>query len=269
MSPGRRARVAAAAVPGCQHVLGGGSPCQDAARTAAEGDLVLLAVADGHGAAAYPHSAVGSRLAADVAVEVMGALLPQLPVVTSAEVRALIARRIVFEWNRRVRHHAAMLRALDGDAWTEDIDGAWTPEVKPYGTTLVAAAITPRQAVFLRLGDGEALLVDDEGPLRVFSESDKSMGQATLSLSMREGVEHFEIAVLEPPELVVLATDGVADPYDEEPSFEEVWGGDLMDRLRAHGWTQTALGLPRSLGGLARDGDDCTVAIAWFEAEER
>jgi serine/threonine protein phosphatase PrpC len=273
MSLGSAARVAAAAVPGCQHVLAGGTPCQDAARTHVSDDVVVLAVADGHGSKAYTHSDVGARLAVDIAVEVLAAWAPTFELhaalddaAVATEIRGAVGRRLVFAWNRAVRHHAAMRGAMAGLAWPAEIDGAWSEAVKPYGTTLVAAVLTRRAALFLRLGDGEVLAVDAR-PRRIFPGSDKTMGQATESLCLRDCVERIQVSVQPTPRLVVLATDGVADPYDVDPTFEEVWGDDLRDRIQRHGWVQTALGLPRSLGALARDGDDCTVAICWLEGE--
>jgi hypothetical protein len=93
------------------------------------------------------------------------------------------------------------------------------------------------------------------------------MGQATYSFSMRSAIEHLEV-LIEPFDpsltLAVLATDGVADQYDADPSFEDEWGVRMLARIEAHGWTPVMMDLPRSLGTVARDGDDCSVAIAWL-----
>ena len=149
--------------------------------------------------------------------------------------------------------------------WPDEVTGDWDEKVKPYGCTLIAVAITDNVAIWFRLGDGEALAVDDAVARRVFPTSDKSMGQATYSLSMRTCIEHMVVKVEAPPlDLAVLATDGVADQYDEDPSFEDEWGTNMLERIRANGWTRTMIDLPRSLGIVARDGDDCSVAMAWL-----
>ena len=281
-SPGE-ARVAAAAVPGCQHVLGGGVPCQDAVATVTAPDRVILAVADGHGDEQYTHSDEGARIAVAVAVEVLGLLADRIAAepppsrdASHLEVHlvAPMKRRIAFEWNRRVKHHARMIAARDGSAllWPDEVTGDWDEKVRAYGCTLLGALFTDDVGIWLRLGDGEALAVagGDEGVgrvRRVFPGADKSMGQATHSLAMRSCIEHMDVRIAPRDsdlELVVLATDGVTDQYGEDPSFEHEWGARMLERIRNSGWTQTMMDLPRSLGTVARDGDDCSAAIAWL-----
>lgn len=280
-SPGSRParRAAAAAVPGCQHVLGAGAPCQDAAGTRVAMDRVILAVSDGHGDAEYAYSDEGARIAVAVAVDALDKFVDHLAggprnsedAALDHEVAAPLKRRIAFEWNRRVKHHARMVAARDATAalWPDHVTGDWDAKTKPYGCTLVAAAFFDDLGIWVRLGDGEALAVPTSGAARrMFSAADKSMGQATYSLSMRECVEHMQVA-FEPGggcELAVLATDGVADQYDVDPSFEEQWGTRILERIRTRGWTETVMDLPRDLGTVARDGDDCTVALAWLPA---
>jgi hypothetical protein len=269
-------KVAAAAVPGCQHVLAGGLPCQDAVATFAAADRVILAVSDGHGDAAYEYSDEGARIAVSVAVGVFDKLIDHVGSSARSTVGASLdtelagplRRRIAFEWNRRVKHHARMIAARDDKPvpWPDGVTGDWVEEVKSYGCTLVAAAFTKDLGIWLRLGDGEALAVGQASVKRIFAPADKSMGQATHSLSMRSAVEHMQVVFDTPGkwEVALLVSDGVADQYDEDPSLEEQWGMRIIESIRAKGWTGMALDIPRDLGTVARDGDDCAVAVAWF-----
>jgi hypothetical protein len=182
-----------------------------------------------------------------------------------------LKRNIAFEWNRRVKFHAQMVAERKGTSilWPMGIKGDWDERLKPYGCTLLAAAITPGLTVWLRLGDGDQLTVDAEGARRVFPAADKSASQATFSLSMRDCVEHMQVRFeTEPRELYLLASDGVSDQYDVDPSFEDEWGTGLVGRLRTTGWVEAAMRLPRDLGTMARDGDDCSVVMAWFPPPE-
>jgi hypothetical protein len=240
---------------------------------------VILAVADGHGDAEYGYSDEGARIAVAVAVDALDKFLDHLAdaprhsadAALDHEIAAPLKRRIAFEWNRRVKHHARMVDARDGRAapWPDGVTGDWDAKTRPYGCTLVAAAFSNEIGIWVRLGDGEALAVAASGAVRrMFAAADKSMGQATYSLSMRGCVEHMQVG-FEPGggcELAVLATDGVADQYDVDPSFEQQWGARILERIRARGWTETVMDLPRDLGTVARDGDDCTVALAWLPA---
>ena len=275
MSPGRSRRVAAASVPGCQHVLAP-SPCQDACAAHSTDEFTVLAVADGHGDAAYPMSDEGARIAVSVAVDALSALAARLVKEPPAEAELddlwrTLKRNLAFEWNRRVKFHARMVAEREGTSilWPFGVKGDWDERVKPYGCTLLGAAVTSLGTVWVQLGDGDLLTADPGGAQRVFNAADKSGGQATFSMSMRDCVEHMRVEFdAKPHELYLLATDGVGDQYEVEPSFEDEWGTGLLARLRTAGWVETAMRLPRDLGTVARDGDDCTVALAWFPSED-
>lgn len=274
-SPGRQRRVAAASVPGCQHVLQA-TPCQDASAARDGGDFVVLAVADGHGDAAYPLSDEGARIAVGVAVESLGAIASRLisapPAPSEVDALAEIFKRnLASEWNRRVKFHAKMAAERDGKSilWPLGIKGGdWDERTRPYGCTLLGVAVTAVGAVWLQLGDGDLLCAEKGSARRVFRAADKSASQATFSMSMRDCVEHMKVSFdPQPHELYLLATDGVSDQYEVDPSFEEEWGTGLLTRLTTAGWVETAMRLPRDLGTMARDGDDCSVALAWFPPE--
>ncbi len=286
MNPGS-ARVAAAAVPGCQHVLANGKPCQDAVGTRVKSGVVLIAAADGHGDAAYVCSDEGARIAVAVALDVLESVARVVqPIGTDEPARSSegvqrpgdltesLKRRVAFEWNRRVKHHARMVANRDEGTilWPAGVTGEWDDAVRRYGCTLLAGAFGPAGSLWFQIGDGDMLNLDSAGVRRVFPAPDKSMGQETWSLSMRDCVERMQVR-LDPPgcEMAVLATDGVSDQYaaasdagDAAPTFEDEWGTKMEERIATRGWADTMLDLPRWLAMLARDGDDASVAIAWL-----
>ena len=276
MSPGS-ARVGAAAVPGCQHVLANGKACQDAAGGWIGPTAVIVAVADGHGDASYTSADEGARQAVAVALDVLAGAAVRLadPVTPDleAEISANLKRRVAFEWNRRVKHHARMVANRDEGVilWPTGVTGDWDGAVRPYGCTLLAAVFGVGGTLWFQLGDGDMLHVDAAGPRRVFPAAEKSMGTETWSLSNRDCVERMQLRI-EPTgcELAVLATDGVSDQYaqgmpaDDTPTFEVEWGARMLERIRSRGWADTLLDLPRWLALLARDGDDASVALAWM-----
>ncbi|MGC4118478.1 MAG: protein phosphatase 2C domain-containing protein [Myxococcales bacterium] len=269
--PGSARRVAAASVPGCQHVLSP-APCQDACAVKETEDYVVLAVSDGHGDAAYTCADEGARTAVAVAVEALSAVAAQLVKAPPSpeeldDLSRRLKRNVAAEWNRRVKHHARMVAERDGKSflWPAGVTGDWDDKTKPYGCTLLAVAIAPPRAVWFQLGDGDLLAVDAEKAQRVFPAADKSVGQATFSLSMRDCVDSMQVRFEDAAhELYLLSSDGVGDQYDVDPRFEEEWGTELLARIRTQGFVEVGLKLPRDLGTMARDGDDCTVAMAWF-----
>ncbi|MFT3706309.1 MAG: protein phosphatase 2C domain-containing protein [Archangium sp.] len=252
------------------------APCQDASAARDAGEFVVLAVADGHGDAAYTRSDEGARIAVNVAIEALSALATRLVTTPPSpteleELSQTLKRNLAFEWNRRVKFHAKMVADRDETSilWPLGIKGDWDERLKPYGCTLLGAAIIPGGALWLQLGDGDLLFADGALAQRVFPAADKSGSQATFSMSMRDCVEHMKVSFdAQPHELYLLATDGVSDQYDVDPSFEDEWGTGLVKRLAINGWVETAMRLPRDLGTMARDGDDCSVAFAWFPGGE-
>ncbi len=266
------AEVAAACVPGRRHVLSA-RPCEDAVAAVRDVEGVVLAVADGHGHARYTHAAEGARLACEAAVDVLRRILTELPHevdslgVLHDELSRSLPRQLVFEWNRRVKHHIAMRQRLARGSWPDDVGGTWTQGVRAYGTTLLAAAFSDRIAIWLQIGDGDILRVSPEGRAeRVFPRPPKQ-SQATTSLAMRGCIDHirFEVSDLrrKPVELAVLTSDGVGDRYDHG-TFETLWGTQLLQTVRDHGWARSVVCLPTELAGLARDGDDASAALAWL-----
>lgn len=272
MSRPTTAEVAAACVPGRRHVLGA-RPCEDAVAAVRDVEGVVLAVADGHGHSRYTHAAEGARIACESAIDVLRRVLTELPPeveqlgVLHDELSRSLPRQLVFEWNRRVKHHIAMRQRLARGTGPEDVGGTWSQGVRAYGTTLLAAAFNDRIAIWLQIGDGDILRVCPQGRAqRVFPRPPKQT-QATSSLAMRGCVEHirFEVSDLRanPVELAVLTSDGVGDRYDNG-TFERLWGSQLLHTLRQKGWQRSVVCLPTELAQLARDGDDAAAALTWL-----
>jgi len=181
------------------------------------------------------------------------------------EIGAPVRRRIAFEWNRRVKHHASMVALRDQNAvlFADGVTGDWDETVRPYGCTLLAAAFTSDLALWLRIGDGDALAVGHGWARRVFEAAVKSMEQATYSHNMRNATEHMRLRVeLERCELTLLTSDGVGDQYDAEPRFEEEWGTHMLERVRAKGWIETVLDARAAFAGSPGPGSHSALRVA-------
>lgn len=284
MSGEPRVLVAAASVPGCSHVIHGGSPCQDASGTYQQDGLFVLAVADGHGDPKHPRSAEGARIAVEVALTLLRDALDQRsegradPGIyqLEGELRKHLPHRISYEWNRRAKLHAQMMRHIASGSesadWEND-SGAWDHILKDYGTTLLAAGFDRDVGVFIQIGDGDIVAFGVDGKsFCIFPPQDKTFGPATLSLASAGSSGRMQLHCLdlrrEPLSFLALCTDGLSDLYEQGEL--EAWWRRLLERITVDGWVQAINSLTEMLCRLSQsNGDDASAAVALWEPSER
>lgn len=274
-------RVASASVRGSLHVRRG-LPNQDACgwqTFGADGEFLLLAVADGHGNRRCIRSGDGARLAIEVVLELLAGLLvqPALQVPPRDAKRFLeldFPRRCVDEWRRRVEAHG-QANALTEAESAALADGPADPSAVTdwYGSTLLAAIITPVGGAALQLGDGALVWVAADGG--VFEPSvpvAEFLGDETHSLSsqnagglMRVAFQKFAVAV---PVLVLVCTDGYAKSFRSAAAVRQATV-DLLAACRAGEFAAVERQLPDWLAESASDqgsADDTTLLLAWCAA---
>ncbi|MDQ1035499.1 hypothetical protein QFZ75_001915 [Streptomyces sp. V3I8] len=240
-------------------------------------DPLVLAVADGHGSAAYPRSALGARFAVDRFV------------VLAAEFgRAAGGCREPGRLTRLMNHARNDFPRALVQAWREEALGHWSrhrpvadlglPEPGPdeklklYGTTLIGAVVLPGLLTAWQIGDGDLAVVGHDGsvgrPLAPAEDDLADLGDETESLcgpqAWRAVRTHwapvFEEARV--PRLVVLSTDGLSKSFARGDGFTE-FVGDLDGRLATEGVEGVRTALPDWLRHASRhSGDDTTLAAA-------
>lgn len=220
-----------------------GQPCQDfslACRIAVAGaePLTLLAVADGHGAAAYRHSAVGSALACRVAAAVVEEALGGGPGAGSeawpgdgaglrswlaAELPALLQRR----WRAAVAEHWRAGPGAGGEPFSP----------VPYGTTLGLVLLGASWWAHAGLGDWDLVRIDAAGNAELLSQEEALLGapEATASLCQageplrgwRSGLWPLEADVAS--FALVLSSDGLRKSCASDGDFLALarWLADL------------------------------------------
>lgn len=246
-------RSATASSRGATHVEIGLAN-EDHARTADRDGVVVAAVADGHGAARFPRAARAARCATRAATDVLPALLADGA--TDAAVAA-VPEALVTRWRELVDADRLARPTLD------DGDRAVR---RHYGTTLLAAAAVGDRLVLAQLGDGDVLLVDEDGvrspvpapewrtvlrstDTMVASDADARVRVVTVALD--EGR----------PRVVLLASDGLEAAVSGSRWREDL-GVAVLAELRDAG----AAGLDDVVATwcerwAATGGDDATVAL--------
>jgi hypothetical protein len=246
-------------------------PNQDAVAThQIQPDVLVAAVADGHGHWRHFRSARGSQLAVAVACEAAGELAARLDEFESArqiESEALhkLVPAITGRWREAVREDAA------ADPFTAQEEAARVggdDALIAYGSTLLLAIAGRRWLILVQIGDGDILGIQPDGRPLLPVPSDPSLdGRQTTSLCGPRAEDQFRAAVMDasttPLLGVLLATDGYGNAQVADP-----WAGavsaDLAELIsdRTPEWLAGQLPLWASRCASA-DGsaDDTTIAL--------
>jgi Protein phosphatase 2C len=263
-----------------------GLPNQDAIRWSqdAPGRLpIVLAVADGHGGAAYFRSDVGAGCAVEVAVEVgaeLAAIAQESDLsAVKREAEERLPGQISRLWNDRVERHLGehpltddeqeRLAASAGAHGRErfERDGA-----SAYGATLLFAIVTSRFIVFGQLGDGELLWVDPSGETSiVFESAPGEVGEETASLCMKDAPRFLKIKVAplhqHHPPLILAATDGYSKSFVNDAEFLRI-GGDYLKMVRDRGVAALADALPGFLSEATASGSGDDITLGFIRCSE-
>ena len=210
-----------------------GLPNQDAvAARQIRPDVLVAAVADGHGHQRHFRSARGSQLAVAVACEAAGELAARLDEFEAAgqiESEALhqLVPSITGRWREAVREDVA------ADPFTAEEEAARAggdDALIAYGSTLLLAIAGRRWLVLVQIGDGDIMGIQPDGrPLLPVPRDPSLDGRQTTSLCGPRAEDEFRAAVVDasitPLLGVLLATDGygnaqVADPWADAVSAD-------------------------------------------------
>jgi len=279
----KRWTALSASVRGASHEKNGQGN-QDAVRLknpSGPADVLILALADGHGSTRSFRSERGSAMAAECALRELTRFVQRLgPDAPLSRVRHQAQQRwprdLIEAWKKAVRADLAArpFSQLDFAAFPER-----PPILKPgedlpisaylaYGATLVTVAITRRYILYSQLGDGDILSVQGDGFVtRPLPRQHEFMANQTISLCSQDAHEKFQVrvdALRSPsPALIMLSTDGYANCFGYDEEFYQV-ASDFLDYLRTEGTGFVREKLEGWLGQSSHDGsgDDITVGLA-------
>jgi hypothetical protein len=248
-----------------------GLPNQDAvAARHARADVLVVAVADGHGHRRHFRSARGSQLAVAVACKAAQELAARLDGFQTAapiesEALGTLVPAITGEWRDAVREDVA------ADPFTsreEASRGGRDDPLIAYGSTLLLAIAGRRWLVLVQIGDGDIMGIQPDGrPLLPVPRDPSLDGQQTTSLCGPGAEDEFRAAVVDtsttPLLGVMLATDGYGNAQVADPWADAV-SADLAELIndRPPQWLAGQLPLWASRCASA-DGsaDDTTIAL--------
>ncbi|MBM7846532.1 PP2C family serine/threonine-protein phosphatase [Herpetosiphon giganteus] len=251
------------------------------------GTPLVFALADGHGSPTHFRSDIGARAAVITAVRVLqdfvdwfGYQPRYAHIKQTAEIE--LPQNLVRAWRKSIDHHllatpimpdeiaAAQARVQHGiDMIQTNI--ARSPRTA-YGTTLLAVAISRDFLIYLQIGDGDILVVSDDGSVtRPLPDDPQLLGNVTWSIDTNEPLRnfrvHFEVIQASPPTMILLATDGYGNSFvenDEDREFLKI-GRDYLDQIRSVGAGVVETKLQEWLNTTSQQGsgDDITVGIIY------
>ena len=272
-----------ASVRGATHERNG-LPNQDAVRLknpSCAGDVLLMAIADGHGSTRSFRSDRGSVLAAESALREMSRFIQRAGLDAPLsrvrrQARARLPKNLIAAWRKAVRDDVAAFpfSPLDFAAFPEPVPAIKRGEDLPvsaylaYGATLLAVAITRNFILYSQLGDGDILAVSSDGKVtRPLPKRHEFQANQTVSLCSGYAEREFQINVASLrgglPAMVMMSTDGYANCFGDDEGFYRV-GADFLSYLREHGAGFVGEKLGEWLRESSHDGsgDDITVGLA-------
>lgn len=262
-----------ASVRGAAHHRSG-QPNQDAARRfQLAGQAQMLALADGHGSTKSFRSQCGARLAVLAAQQVCKHLVEfehlsqckhwaeeQLPVAVVRQWQERVERRLA-----RQPFTAAELAPLN-DAARRQLENQ---PLIAYGSTLLAVIVAPKFILYLQLGDGDLLTMTTEGNIvRPFAKDARLIANETTSLCSEKAWNEMQICFQPlagaPPTLILMATDGYANSYRDEESFQQV-AREYWELLRGADQAAVKPYLRDWLNDISQhgSGDDISLGLIW------
>lgn len=244
-----------------------GLPCQDSSGTFIGKGYALAVVSDGHGGSRHFRSREGSRIAVEVTQDTIsrcmadGEFMDRIGEDPESTMRHL-CNAVIAGWRTAVEGHIAE-NPLDESEQTliaeNGIDDS--DPVKRYGATLVAGVITDAVAFGFQIGDGDLVVIADDGPLRCIPEDEDCFLNRTSSIcgsdasmkfrsfttsapkggSVRDPATYAYIPIRPGSVRSMLAcTDGLTTSFTSEESFlrysapacQSILDGEGLDNLR-------------------------------------
>ncbi len=253
---------------GTSHVRDG-RPCQDAHAIWSSSfmgePILVVAVADGHGGGKHDLSHCGAALAVHAAVSEVIASLPVpggegawRPVSGNGDEE--FQDRVAARWKGSVISDAGRRPGLSPEG------GGGQELVSRYGTTLLIALVDGSECWVGQIGDGDILLVRPDGSMEAPVPRDETLlGTVTYSLSSRDtpGLWRTARFPLGKGGLLLMATDGLSDSFEDPESEFRVFARSLAERVAGFGIERIGSALPGWLDGYSRNGsgDDMTLVL--------
>lgn len=262
---------------GYYHVKAG-KECQDASGLYSDSEMIIIAVADGHGSDNYPRTAKGSTFAVEAA---LGAIKEFVDTVKATsiiidpqqkkeleermhELEANILRR----WHDNVASDIAQnpLQESELTKVSEKYKRRYATgdyDAKAYGTTLVVACVTYDYWFGLQIGDGRCIaFIEDGTSNEPIPWDDTCQSNITTSLCDENAISEFRYCCSkEIPLAVFISSDGVEDSYANMEELHALYRA-VVEIFAEHGEIMGKTEVREFLPKASRRGSGDDVSLA-------
>lgn len=231
-------KVANISIRGYSHILGG-KECQDNSISWQEKQYDAVIVCDGHGGDKYFRSAIGSRFACEAGKKMISSFMDY--VLNNDEMRTswdtLLSQleiSIINEWNELVRNHFSD-NPFESDTRFESLGeddkrSLRSSYVKAYGSTFIAAVLTDKYLLVLKLGDGNVCALNGQYKVCLLDKirrelaDDQLQFNLTTSLCNSDAAKSFKHCIItlnktNKINAVLLSSDGVINSFSTEEAY--------------------------------------------------
>jgi hypothetical protein len=244
---------------------------------------IILSEADGLGDDMFFRSDRGSRFAIEASIEICKRHLGKIHRWREGQLRHRLLDEIIACWNQKIsedlnnypfspeeeqvstRH---VQHFFSNCAEDEGIDKSVFIRSFPYSTTLNTVVVTPTAIIVLQVGDGDIVIVHDDGSTKEIFPKQLDCGRVTpLSYpSVRDScnVCRRDLGKVRPL-IIYLSSDGYSAGYDSsegKPSFDEIVAFEFHSKIQEFSTTDIQEALPYLLEELSQgSSDDLTLGI--------
>lgn len=229
--------------------------------------VLIMAMADGHGAEKYDLSHYGAEFAVEAAIDELKAIYRRFSSTKSEllnNIRVHFPDRVLRRWKESV-----LVDIKKRDAEYESKDKASI--IKRYGTTLLVTLVCPEGIFVGKLGDGDLLIVQSENDIEIpIHTSDKLIANETHSMISRDAARLWQIKTcsIEETTLIMMSTDGLSNSFQDDSQFH-IFAKSLYKNILQYGADKVIEQLPEWLESATENGsgDDITLVFALINPE--
>ncbi len=237
-------------------------------------DILISAVADGHGSKKCIRSDVGAKFAVNSSIEVLEKIKDKLLLeenkLNTKAIGKYYTKQVISLWKEKVNEHL-LENPINYDALTSlsstEIKSIKKNKLMPYGSTLLIIVLIHDFIVCYQLGDGDILFVSKNKKVsKPIKRDDRHIGNDTLSLCIHKPEKEFKIRVFRDLnhflEMIILSTDGYSNSFSTEKGFLKV-GTDLAEMVSSDGFEVIEENLKDWIEDTSNNGsgDDTSVSV--------
>lgn len=255
-------------------------PNQDAVKSELIGaDIMISAVADGHGSKKCSRSHLGAQFAVEAAIETARSISHEFIKNDSLNTKVLgkyFTKRLVRNWREKV---TSDLEETPIDLESLNLSSKEIKSVKKnpfisYGSTLLMVLFIREFIVCYQLGDGDILFVSKVNKVtKPIKRDTRHIANDTTSLCLHKPEKEFRIKLFRDLnhllQMIILSTDGYSNSFSSESGFFKV-GSDLYDMIKDDGFEVIEENLKDWIEETSNhgSGDDTSVSIISRLAEK-